>query len=420
MLIEFSVKNFRSIKDQVTLSLVANTGNEHENTHTVSTQISGLRLLRTAAIYGPNASGKSNLLKAFGFMRHQILNSVRSQSGDEIDAEPHLFDTSTTYEPTEVEAIFLVNDIRYQYGFSATKERIHEEWLFAYPKGRAQTWIMRKYIPETDTYISKIEYIKGQKKNWIDSTRKEALILSTAVQLNSEDLRPIFEWFKDHTAVIGVDHDFSSFTAKTCKETDKKTRIINALSASDMNIEDIILKEEIIELSSLPKDMPDELKKKIAGTKYERIFARHSIIGGGYVDLELDEESQGTQKFFSLIGPWLDILDSGDTVFIDEFSDKLHPLLMRYLISVFYNNSINKHGAQLIFTTHDTSLLKQEYLRRDQIWFVQKKNDNSTKLYPLTDFKPRKDRENIEKNYLNGSYGALPYLRDIAKAMGVE
>lgn len=420
MLIEFSVKNFRSIKDQVRLSMVANTGNEHEKTHTVLAKNSGLRLLRTAAIYGPNASGKSNLLKAFGFMRHQILNSVRSQSGDEIDAEPHLFDTSTTYEPTEVEAIFLVNNIRYQYGFSATKERIHEEWLFAYPKGRAQTWIMRKYIPETDTYISKIEYIKGQKKNWIDSTRKEALILSTAVQLNSEDLRPIFEWFKDHTAVIGVDHDFSSFTARTCKENDKKTKIINALSATDMNIEDIILKEETIELSSLPKDMPDEIKKKIVGKKYERIFARHSVIGGGYVDLELDEESQGTQKFFSLIGPWLEILDSGDTVFIDEFSDKLHPLLMRYLINMFYNDSINKHGAQLILTTHDTSLLKQEYLRRDQIWFVQKKSDNSTKLYPLTNFKPRKDRENIEKNYLSGNYGALPYLRDIAKTMGVE
>jgi len=420
MLIEFSVANFRSIKEKVTLSLVASSSSEHFETHTSSMPSTDISVLRSAAIYGPNAAGKSNILHAFKFMRDQVVGSATSQRGDKIKVSPHLFDVDTVSEPTEVEAIFVVDGIRYQYGFSATKERIMDEWLYAYPKNRAQRWISREYDPESATYRNNFSLkLLGQKQIWVEAARDNALLLSTAVQLNSTQLTPIFDWFKDKTRVIGFQENFRDFTALLCEKQENRSYFTQFLKAADLNIDDLSIDKSKIDISKLPDDMPESIKKQISEKEYLEVSTIHKVKGGASVSINLQEESDGTQKFFGLIGPWCDILGRGMTVFVDELHGSLHPLMVRFLISWFHSNEINKCGAQLIFTTHDTTILNQDFLRRDQVWFVEKKEDNSTRLFPLTTFSPRKGRDDIERNYLLGRYGALPYFREVASAMGV-
>lgn len=420
MLIEFSVANFRSIKDKVTLSLVASSAHEHQATHVIETAISDLALLRSAAIYGPNAAGKSNLLRAFDVMRDIVVGSAKAQRGDELSVTAHLFDKTTALASTEFEVSFLVQGVRYQYGFSATTERVFEEWLFAYPKGRPQRWILREFDTSSNTYKTLFsEKLTGTKQIWIEATRENALLLSTAVQLNSTQLTPIFDWFKKSTRVIGFQDGFPAFTAALCENSASKEEVLKMLKAADLDIQDVAVKTEKFDVSQLPDDVPESLKKKILDQEYFDIKTIHEVVGGGVVHLHLDEESDGTQKFFGLIGPWMDILKTGMTVFVDELNDSLHPLMVRFLVSMFHDPEINKTGAQLIFTTHDTTILDQQYLRRDQVWFVEKKKDHSSRLYPLTTFSPRKDRDDIEKNYLYGRYGALPYFKNVASSMGL-
>lgn len=420
MLIEFSVANFRSIKERATLSLVASNATEHLDSHVMPTSGADLHLLRSAAIYGANAAGKSNLLRAFDVMRDLIITSSKKQRGDTLEITPHLFDSATVQKPTEFEVIFLIDGVRYQYGFSATSERVFEEWLFAYPKGRPQRWIAREFDSTTSTYKSSVsEKVSGTKQVWIDATRENALLLSTAVQLNSVQFTPIFDWFKNKTRVLGFQDGFPGFTASLCEAPNSKNVILKMLRAADIDIKDIDVTTKKFDVSKMPDDFPESVKQRLNGQEYFEIRTVHSVIGGSVVNLDLEDESDGTQKLFGLLGPWMDILSKGMTVFVDELHDNLHPLMVRFLVSLFHNPKINVNGAQLIFTTHDTTVLNQKFLRRDQVWFVEKKKDNSSRLYPLTKFSPRKDREDVERNYLFGRYGAVPYLRDVATAMGV-
>lgn len=421
MLIEFSVTNFRSFKDTATLSMVASSSEEHEATHVVRGE-GQMRVLRSAVIYGPNASGKSNFLKAFEVMRTIIVASSKSQRGDKLPVVPHLFDIATNDQPSEFEVTFISNQVRYQYGFSANKERILEEWLFASPRGRSQKWFSREYNTETMVYENSYgEKLLGQKQLWIDATRENSLFLATAVQLNSKQLAPVYDWFDHKSALIGFHEGFPQYTASLCsKESASKTLILGFLKRADLDIKDLHITEDKYDISKFPKDLPDEVRKEIIDRTFFDIKVTHEVIGGADVQLELDEESDGTQKFFSLIGPLIETLANGGILFVDELHDNLHPNMLKFLVSLFHNEKLNSSGAQLIFSTHDTAIMDQKYLRRDQVWFVDKKKDHSSKLYPLSDFSPRKDREDLGKNYLLGKYGALPYFKDIANAMGVE
>lgn len=421
MLIEFSVKNFRSIKDTATLSMVAAPTQEHEDSHVMSPE-GNLRLLRTAVIYGPNASGKSNFLKAYEVMRSIIVESSKTQRGDKLPVVPHLFDVATRDRPSEFEVNFIVEGIRYQYGFAATAERVYEEWLFAYPKGRSQRWFTRAYDAESNSYeTSYTEKLLGSKQLWIEATRENSLFLATAVQLNSKQLAPVFDWFDNKAALIGFREGYPQFTASLCMRGGApKKMILNFLRKADLDIKDLKVKEDKFDISKLPKDMPDSIKKDFADKTFLDIKVSHSVIGGADLEIDLSEESDGTQKLFSLIGPFIETLVSGGVLFVDELHENLHPNMLKFIISVFHNKKINSSGAQLIYSTHDTSIMDQKSLRRDQVWFVEKKKDQSSRLYPLSDFSPRKDREDLGKNYLLGRYGALPYFKGIADAMGVD
>ena len=423
MLVDFKVKNFRSIKEEQLLSMVASSQKEFMDTHILPTTSKNLSLVKTAAIYGANAAGKSNILKAVEAMQEIVLESgSRYQRGDKLPVKPFLFDNEVN-EPTEFEVNFIYNKVRYQYGFATTKERITEEWLIAYPKGRAQNWFARAYNREKKAYQWQFgDKLTGKKQLWQESTRSNALFLSTAVQLNSKQLKPVFDWFADKLKITGVVGWNPSFTMKLCSDAEYKENILKFLKMADMDIEDIEVEKEDFDASRLPENMPAEIREDfIKELKDKEVIKEakfyHLDNYGKKVALDFDDESDGTRKLFSFIGPWIDSLENGNVLLIDELHDNFHPLMVKFLIEMFHNKDMNKSDAQLIFTTHETSVLNQDTFRRDQIWFCEKQN-RATKLYPLTDFSPRKGLEDLEKGYLSGRYGALPFFQDISMAMG--
>ncbi|SGE36698.1 Predicted ATPase [Mycobacterium tuberculosis] len=417
MLIEFSVENHLSIKKRQTLSLIANKSNELEQNVYSYKGITNLDLLKSAVVYGANASGKSNLLLAFRTMQDIVISSSSSQIDKELPVVPFKLSSETIDQPTEFEIIFISEGVRYQYGFSATEHQIIDEWLFAYPKGRAQKWFLRAWDVDKSEFSWEFgSFLAGEKQVWQKSTRKNALFLSTAVQLNSEQMKPVFSWFQKKMKLSGVSGWANTYSAKRCTD-EFKSKILDFLKAADIGIDDVVVKKEKFDPDDLPDDMPDDLKKAVISSMKDKevyeISTIHFDNQGKPVNFNLGEESHGTQKLFALSGPWLDALEKGYIVLIDELHDALHPKLVSYLVSLFNSSSINKNGAQLIFTTHETSIMNQNIFRRDQIWFCEKNKESETSIYPLTDYSPRKGRENLEASYLDGRYGALPYIKKL-------
>lgn len=433
MLIEFSTKNFRSIRERQTLSMVSDSGKELQETNLTQVLGGKLELVRSAVIYGANASGKSNLIKALQTMKTIVLSSAQSQRGVELPVTPYLFDSSVN-EPTEFEVSFIVDDVRYQYGFITTSKQILEEWLIAYPKGRPQTWIERRFDLALGRYEwNSAEKLSGPQNIWQSATRSNALYLSTAVQLNSLQLQPLFDWFQSTLQVVGMEGFVgagglaSDVTVQKYGEGETKTQLVGFLQAADFAIDDIVVERakpyEYQYFNPRRTDLPRRMLME------QPIFSESEIIsvktihlgpGGEQFSLGIENESDGTQKFFALAGPWLDALQHGTVLVIDEMNNNLHPNLVRFLVQTIHNNALNLHSTQLIFTTHETSILSQEVFRRDQIWFMEKDEYNATRLYPLSDFSPRKGVENLEKNYLQGRYGALPYFREVSRSFSGE
>ena len=418
MLIEFSVKNFRSIKERQTFSMAATKGSELEKTNTVSIDDKEPRLVRSAAIYGPNASGKTNLIAAIETMRSIVVDSAReSTEGEELPVKPFLFNRTSRRGPTEFEAIFIKDGVRYQYGYAATRKRIVEEWLIAHPSVRAQRWYERQYNSSRKSdewhFGGKLS---GNRFVWRDATRSNALYLSTAVQLNSEQLRPVYEWFESTLKVIGIGNLYPGFTAYCLEKGDYSDGIHRLLKAADIGIAGVEVDKHKFSPEDLPphlsKEQKDMLTKQLEGQELYDVRLLHEAgRNGETVALDIEEESAGTQKLFGYAGPLLDVCESGHVLIVDELSNSLHPYLTRFIVKLFHNSKVNKSNAQLIFTTHDTANLDEKLFRRDQIWLTEAdERDRSTILRPLTDFRPRKGVESFARNYLHGRYGALPYI----------
>lgn len=423
MLIEFSVTNFKSIRDRQTLSLVASKSNELADTQPFDAPVSGggdIKLLPSTAIYGANAAGKSNLLEAFSAMKIIVLEStVKLHRGALLPINPFKLDATTRNAPTKFEVIFIAGDVRYQYGFSATNERIVDEWLLAYPKNRPQHWIDRVWNKQKKKHDWSLgEFLVGEKNLWQKSTRENALFLSTAIQLNSQQLQPVFDWFKK-TRMVGISACDPVFSASLCAEKNKKQKILEHLQAADLGIDNIQVATTPFDPEILPEGMPKSMRQAIAqemknGKHYE-IQTVHHDTNDKPVVFDFNDESDGTQKFFSFAGPWVDVLTNGYVLFVDELHNNMHPKLVTYLINLFNNKKTNPRDAQLIFTTHETAILNQKVLRRDQVWFCEKDKAQATQVYPLSDFNPRKGRENLELAYLSGRYGAVPFVSSVLR-----
>lgn len=418
MLVEFSVENFLSFREPVRLSLVKGHGNELIDSNTIAHNVpSTPSLVRSAAIFGPNAAGKSNLIKAMQFMVRLVRRSAsESQSGDTLPVVPFRLDERSAKNPSVFEMSFISENVRYQYGFAATRERVTEEWLLAYPKGRPQRWIDRRFDDENERYIwGNTDKLVGKKHLWQNATRSNALFLSTAVQLNSQQLQPVFQWFSEKLHVLGVDQLRYGLPIELFEQEETKDKVMEFLRAADVGIDDFEVELDKVDLGNLSSDIPHSFKRQLEedlkGKSFAKVKIAHIDDRNKKVVFDLEDESDGTQKIFDLAVPWLDTLEHGYVLVVDELHDQLHPLISKFLINLFHVN--DKGNAQLIFTTHDTSVLESDTLRRDQIWFCEKNESQATELFPLTDFRPRKKVENLEKRYLSGRYGALPYIGDI-------
>ncbi|MEK7856639.1 MAG: ATP-binding protein, partial [Acidobacteriota bacterium] len=277
-----------------------------------------------------------------------------------------------------------------------------------------QRWFEREYSPKSKTYSWEIgSKLKGDHVVWRNSTRSNALFLSTAIQLNSAQMRPIFNWFQKRLSVIAASTQLNpGLTFELFNKPGGKDQLINFIQIADLGIDDIAVKRDSIP-AGLVVTPGVQIMAPGPGAKapeFLRMQTLHKIAGSKeFATLELAEESNGTIKLISAAGAWLKVLANGEVLLIDELDNSLHPMIVRFLIGLFHNTKTSKNNAQLLFSTHDTSLLDGDIFRRDQIWFIEKDKQNASRLYPLTEFSPRKE-EALGKGYLKGRYGALPYI----------
>lgn len=434
MLIKFKVANYRSIRDELRLSMVpAAAAKEHIETHTTPSGIRDPdRLLRSGVIYGPNAAGKTNVLRALQFMQGLVISSAVAPPTAANPYDPFKLSSTTREAPSEFEVAFVQEDMLYEYGFKLTAEQVCEEWLYEYPRGRERRLFYRKYNKKTKGYDwSFSSLFRGNRLLWRDSTRANALFLSTAAQLNSVQLLPVSAWFQRRLVFIpGIMSFNANLTLNLLNSPEGKNILLPFVREADPGIADVELQREAlsgIRLHQPGLNIPGTIMVQNPGLPGHVLFdqtspdgspsiakvsfSHNSIDGNDSIKLDMSQESAGTQALFITAGAWLNVLHNGEVLLFDEIDTSLHPLLTRFLVNQFHSDDTNPNGAQLIFSTHDTTLLSHANFRRDQIWFVEKGEDNATKLYPLTDFSPRKD-EAFERAYLRGRYGAIPILSE--------
>lgn len=405
MLIEFSATNFRSLLTRQTLTMVASADSTLAECNLIEYSHEKLRLNRQTAIYGANAAGKSNLLMGIEALRMLVSQSAGLQEGQPLLwIIPFRLGPSNEPAETEFEIIFVAEGIRYHYAVAATSTRIYHEWLVAYPQGRPQRWFERKYDvarqQEDWKFGPRFVGDRSQHKLWQNSTRSNALFLSTAVQLNNDQLKPAFHWITQQLIVILPGKvDFNPGLSLDLLRTPVgHDQLMRVLTAADVGIDRMELEEGSNSLQG-------------SGLlRWARVIAWHTTSEGMEIPFDLTEESDGTRALFQRAGGLIKALESGATLCVDEIDRSLHPHLTRFLVKLFRSET-NPKNAQMIFTTHDSTLLDPELLRRDQIWFVEK-NQKASHFYSLLDFSPRKG-DALGKGYLMGRYGAIPFVGDL-------
>lgn len=381
--------------------------------------------MKTAVVYGANASGKTKLFESLAFFKRFVLESSKeSQQGKLIETQPFLLSETTKDQPSEFEIVFLYKDALYRYGFEVTKEKVLSEWLFFKPKSHEYQIFYRDTVDNNIEIHSKL-FRKGNMLQTENMVRDNALMLSVAAQFNDEICTNVLDWFThDLSIVLSIREDgYKGHTMMKNDQNDFHQKLINLMKVADFSILDI--KSMILNPESIEENIPTELKEFLVDriqNEQAKIYTQcetihhvydefNQIVGKTRFSMD-EDESHGTQKFFYLAGPILNTLEMGKTLFVDEFDARLHPNLVIKLFSLFNNLSINKKGAQLIITSQNSIFLQSELLRKDQIWFVEKDQFEAAHLYSLAEFKSGhvRKRENFETNYLKGKYGAIPYL----------
>lgn len=417
MLIQFSFKNFRSFRDDVTIDLSAAKITEF---HDRVVEIGNEKLLPAAAIYGANASGKSNVYQAFLYMCAYVVNSFAF--GGDVKEQQHKrnFLTPTPFlldhQSKNAESLFEVYFIgdkadkykTYHYGFCIDALGVKEEWLNTRAKTARGEFKPIFYRSRDDDILDLSGLSKQSQANIRTALEKETLVVSLGAKLKVSLLKFVRDWFLKHELINFGDplENFmlSRYLPHGFSEDDRvRKRVVDFLSSFDDSIIDFQVEKEA--------DEDGEGKVEIA--------AVHKVIGSEEtIALPLREESAGTLKMLALYPRLLSVMETGGVLFVDELNSRLHPLLMRNFLICFFDPAINKNHAQIIFTTHDSWMLSNDLLRRDEIWFTEKDQNGISTLYSLVDFrdeddmKIRKD-ENYEKNYLLGKYGAIPECKPI-------
>lgn len=425
MIIEFKVENFLSFKDLTTLSMItAKSFKEHKDTHTIIID-NKLSLLKTAIIYGNNASGKSNLLKAMAFMKQIILNSFRDALLDEIDRkfplEKYALNSKTEKETSFFEISFINNGTKYRYGFELDYDKVVAEWL--YHTTSKEVYLFRRDLQKIEVNKSAFKEALGKEND----VKENVLFLSVLATLGKEIATSVVEWFKNFNIISGIyDRGHKRYTIDKLKTDENffnwvlhfiKYLEISNLSTTEEDVNEIEIDfnalkeqkddEEIINiLSSLN---PKKSKRDFLLT-YHRKYDENNILIDT-IPFHFDkQESEGTKKLLYLLGPWYDSLKNSKVLVIDELDSRLHSHLTLRLIDFFHK--CNLSNAQLICAVHDITLLNKETFRRDQIWFIEKNQFGASELISLADFKTDtvRNKSAFDKNYLDGKYGAIPYF----------
>lgn len=421
MLIQFSIRNFKTFKEKTVLNMVASSYDKstREKENVTRQNDFNLRLLKSSVIFGANASGKTKFIEGLMFMKQFVIRSSKdSQKGEPIEVVPFKLQTDSEKDSSEFEVIFLYKKEMFRYGFEVTNEKVVSEWLYHRPKTKE---VEIFYRDKQKFEIHNRNFSKGATLIKEKLIRDNALLISVAGQFNDKIAGKVIEWFKGFKTISGLDESgYKGFTMGRTKDPKHRAKILELLKVADLGIQDISL--EILDVNKLPKDMPQELKDIISKkmkdedaefisdvlTTHKKFDSNKKHIGDIKFSMD-EEESSGTRKFFYLTGPVLDSLENGNVLIVDELDSKLHPNLVCKLVSLFNSVEHNPNNAQLIFNTHDTNLLGSGLFRRDQIWFTEKDRIGVSKLFSLADFAVRKN-ENFENNYIEGKYGAIPYL----------
>ncbi len=438
MLIRFSIENFLSYKERQTLDLrIVKTCKEHGEDNTFVVGDTGL--LKSAAIYGANASGKSNLFTAITTMKQIVMNSAKeSQSVAPVSVTPFAFCSENNSRQTTFEIEFICQNVQYRYGFSATRKEITAEWFLQKNLDGSETPFFYRINENGE---DKIQFFENMGKiNDSDArTRKNSLFLSECDSGNVEIAKKIMKWFDELYITSGLnDEKNKNFTIDKCEVEDFSRKISQFIRDADLNIVD--LRAAYLDVNKVLDSVPiNDAKKRLANINemMEKLASmlgeesrmseiksihniydsQHNVIGTKEFNFDLIE-SDGTKKAFALAGPIINALQNGCVLFVDELEARLHPIFTRKIVQMFNSKEQNPNNAQLIFATHDANLLNNELLRRDQIWFTEKNHGEATELYSLIDFildsnKKVRNDASYGKDYLNGRYGAIPFLGDL-------
>jgi AAA15 family ATPase/GTPase len=421
MLIAFSVQNFKSIRDLQTLSLEARSDDHLAWSNVI--EDGKLRLVKTAAVYGPNASGKSNLVEAMVWFRNFVIESSKdSQAGETIGVQPFLLSSETENAPSHFEVEFRWQGFDYRYGFEITSKAVESEWLYRKSPSAKEAKLFTREGQDFDVSAAFFKEGKGLEPR----TRPNALFLSVCAQFNGDEAGKVLAWMRRFRHVSGLDEmGFFAFTAERLQDPKHREKLLELAKKADFNIQSLRSVLEQITEAKLPPEMPAEMKKRVLGEKFmsadiktthQKLGADHEVIGEVEFDLT-EDESSGTQKFIALSGPIMHTLEEGSILLVDELEARLHPRLTQAILDLFHS-PVNRRNAQLVCATHDVTLLDPERFRRDQVWFCEKDATGATDLFTLADIDSNLVRptSKFSRQYMLGLFGAVPQLAHFQEA----
>ena len=424
MLIEFKFKNYRSFREEAVLSMEASGLSMFRNC--LIPLSATKQMLPVIAIYGKNGGGKSNVIRAFWLAVQFIRNAQRTQhEGASVPVMPFMLDDYSNTEPTEFHFIYTVENVKYRYGFSATKEKIVREYLYHAPKGKEAMVFERNH--QQFQFTSET----AKRKLISETVAENQLFFSVACTLNDVDCVAAMRWFRE---CIGFSRSYSDIPRQLLEYSEDQNMlraITDYAKAADLGIQDMQFefnRQELDNENEIPDNMPEGLKNAL--TQFLHTLAEssasdvHMKMGqvsataihkgemkngkSGLFSLDLTDESDGTRKLMSIAPAIESVLTTGGILLVDELERELHPILVNYIVAKFQSKVSNPKGAQIVFTTHNTELLNLELLRKDQLYFVDKNNaTGASELYSIKEFGTR-TTDNIRKGYLLGKYGATP------------
>ncbi len=421
MLLAFRAKNVRSFRDHIELSLVSTRLAEEEVVRFVTWREGGrpIGVLPVAGVFGANASGKSNVVKAMDDMRAHVLHSFRTGSPTGgISRRPFVLDEAAKREASRFEVDLVLEGVRHEYGFALDDEQVLEEWAYRYPHGKAVR-LFHRWGNEVE--LGSAERVKGRAV--LELLRPNALFLSTAASANHPVLLPIYAWFARNLRLAEASsRQFrQALTTQLLDDDARRGQVLALLRAADLGITgakkyqlDPVVKDRLQRAVRILAGQEGDLDSAEEGPALDQLGVRLTHRGAaGDIELDAQDESLGTLVWFGLVGPVIEALADGAVLLADELDASLHPALVAELIRLFQDPKSNPRRAQLVFNTHDATILgdstSDRLIGRDQVWFTEKRADGSTRLYPLSDLDPRKE-EAIGRRYLAGRYGATPIL----------